>query len=876
MKSPTGSLALRERLGLIAVLVGLAAVLVQSDWLWRVDQLLYDAQMRLWSRPAPDDIVIVAIDEASLAALGRWPWRRELHAKLLDRLTAEQPRAVAIDIIFAEPNISSPEADQLLVEAVKHNGRVVLPVLMEQTHAGGQPVETLPLPSIAEVVAGIGHVHVEVDQDGIVRRLYLREGLGDAFWPHLTLAALEVGGQLPAHVAPRPVPSAQKSAMIWDREQQMLIPFAGPPGHFKRLSYAQVIEGEFLPGTFTDKYVLVGTTAAGLGDSLPTPVSGHHRSMPGVEINANALDALRSGIQIAPLSMTWRMPLTLGIALLPMLVLPLLAPRWSLISAAILIMSVFVFSGALLWLGHVWFPPAAALLVVALSYPLWSWRRLELAMRYLNNELDELTREQARLAIAHPVDLRDSMAFLADFLPISGWALHDAAGHLLEATGQAPTLPVETLQGSNWLLTGDALWRRIRKGRQDVLLGVNWAGDELPDASERALLDALPKVFSTPDAPHVSAYELLQNRITQVQDATRQLQGMREFVDNSLSNMSDGVLVTDALGNILIANTRAGWYLRGDDHAQLVGYSMRPLLQELSIRDGGEWSALLQIVLLQHTRVQAAVRHRTGRDLLVQIAPLSTDADRNDGLILNFSDISPLTASERKRDELLNFLSHDLRSPLVSLLALFQIAKKKETVAEVRAEMDRMTGYTEKTLNLAEQFLQLARAEGSQDLPFYEVDLINVIWNACEQVWVQAREKHIEVNTAIELDEAWVMGEGTLLERALINLLSNAIKYSEPESRVDVSLVREGKYLRCCVQDYGMGIPAGELPRLFDRFQRVHRGARRDETGAGLGLAFVDAAIKRHSGQVEVQSVEGEGSRFCLLLLAVDEREQEH
>ena len=100
-----------------------------------------------------------------------------------------------------------------------------------------------------------------------------------------------------------------------------------------------------------------------------------------------------------------------------MLVLPLLAPRWSLISAASLILSVFVFSGALLWLGHLWFPPAAALLVVALSYPLWSWRRLELAMRYLNSELDELTREQARLAIAHPVDLRDSMAFLS--FPIS-------------------------------------------------------------------------------------------------------------------------------------------------------------------------------------------------------------------------------------------------------------------------------------------------------------------------------------------------------------------------------------------------------------------------------------------------------------------------
>ena len=860
-------LALRERTVLTLVLVGLAVALAQGNWLWRFDQLIYDAQLRLWSRPAPEDIIIIAIDEASLTRFGRWPWPRELHARLLDKLTAERPRAVAIDIIFAEPNLTDRAGDAELAAAIMRSGRVVLPVLMEQSRDSGPPIETLPLPILAEAAAGMGHVHVELDPDGIARSLYLHEGLGEAFWPHLSLATLNVAGAQPIRARSE---STATSPMLWVRDEPLLIPYAGPPGHFKRISYAQVINGEFTAGTFTNKYILVGTTAAGVGDALPTPVSGYSRSMPGVEINANILSMLRDNLRIAPISDVWRIFLSGLIAFLPVLLLPLLAPRSSLLAAASLILLTFACSASLLWWGHLWFPPAAALCAVALSYPLWSWRRLELTMRYLNQELDELTHQRRQLSIRRQTELQPALTFLSNLLPIGGWTLIDDQGATIESAGVVPSISSQPSTTTHWTLGDRSLWRRIDHPQRSLQLGITWQGNGMPTANERALLDSLADKLAAP-AVESKQYEVLQARISQVQAATQQLQELRGFVDHSLSNMSDGVLVTDSLGQVLISNARASWYLRGDDHAQLTGEQLPALLDDMTIRDSGSWTTLLQIALLEHTRVQVAVRHRSGRDLLVQISPLTPDTIQTEGLILNFSDITPLTASERKRDELLNFLSHDLRSPLVSLLALFELTKKKTVVADIHAEMDRMTGYTEKTLNLAEQFLQLARAEGSQDLPFHDVDLINILRNACEQLWGMAQARGIKIVQNIDVEEAWVHGDSSLLERAIINLLSNAIKYSPADTSVTVTLMLTEHYYRCCVTDNGIGISAEELPRLFDRFRRIHRDKQDDQDGAGLGLAFVDAVIRRHGGEVEVQSIVGEGSRFCLLLRPANE-----
>lgn len=774
IRSPRqGPLGRGERFILGAVLVGLAVLLVQQDWLWRWDRVFYDAQLRLWNRPAPEDIVIIAIDEDTLREFGRWPWSRQVHAHLLRVLNEEHPRAVAFDIIFAEPNLQDAEGDASFAEAIRAGGNVVLPVLMEQPRVGSQPVETLPLPSLANAAAALGHVHVELDPDGIARELFLYAGLGGPRWPHISLALLATAGETAVPVNGRKTTPAADTAspLVWYRRQPLLIPFAGPPGHFRHISYNQVIKKTYAPGTFRDKYVLIGTTAAGLGDALPTPLSGFSHSMSGVEINANVLDALRLGLTITPLDTPWRMGLSGLLAMLPLWLFPRRAPRTNLLITALLLSLCIAVSAALLAGLHYWFPPTAALLAVALSYPLWSWRRLELAMRYLSQELDQLHEQQSKLQAAATVTV-------------------------------------------------------TRQPEKD-----------------------------------------LQARIEQVQQATQQLRELRRFIDDSLANMADGVIVTDTRGGVLLSNARAGWYLRGDDNAELNGLPVGDLLQVLNLEQGGEWTELIRRGLEECTRQQVSVRHRDGRDLLVQIAPLNTGPTGITGLIFNFSDISPLKASERKRNELLNFLSHDLRSPLVSLSALIDLARSHQPGGKIAGLLDRMESYTGNTLELAEQFLQLARAESSESFTFREIDLVGVATNALEQVWGQAQSRQIHLQQAWDPGlEAWLTGDGSLLERALVNLLDNAIKYSEPGTVVSLDVRVEQGRVHCCVNDQGPGIDADQLPHLFERFHRIERPGIKGQRGAGLGLALVDAVARQHGGRVTVSSKPGKGSTFCLVL----------
>ena len=166
---------LREHLLLASLFAAATLLLAHSDWLWRWDHLIYDATLPIWESPPPQDIVIVAIDEASLNELGRWPWPRRTHAQLVRGLSAAGARVIALDIIFSEADSSDPKGDQALAEAIRESARVVLPVLLEQPRTYGQLIEQMPLPPLAEVAATLGHIHVELDADGLARSVFLLE-----------------------------------------------------------------------------------------------------------------------------------------------------------------------------------------------------------------------------------------------------------------------------------------------------------------------------------------------------------------------------------------------------------------------------------------------------------------------------------------------------------------------------------------------------------------------------------------------------------------------------------------------------------------------------------------------------------------------------
>ncbi|MDH3871122.1 MAG: HAMP domain-containing histidine kinase, partial [Gammaproteobacteria bacterium] len=322
---------------------------------------------------------------------------------------------------------------------------------------------------------------------------------------------------------------------------------------------------------------------------------------------------------------------------------------------------------------------------------------------------------------------------------------------------------------------------------------------------------------------------------------------------------------------VTLLNDKARRFLASEDQPDIKGQQVIQVLQSLGQQDPIDWNAYLKQVLLEKTPAQLNTRNRAGLDLMVQITPVSQELDSPVGVIIILSDISELKNSERRRIETVSFLSHDLRSPMVSLLALVELARSRGLSQEQQELFNRMEDYSNRAIHLSEQFLQLARAESDDELVFNEVNLVDIINSAREEVWGMAQARKMRLNVETEIDEAWIHGNTDLLERTITNLLTNAIKYSPENGVITIQLQEEEEQgYRCCVQDHGHGIPAEDLPTLFNRFQRGSRWKNSTQGGAGLGLALVKATMQRHHGRVDVSSTPGKGSCFCIVLPAAE------
>lgn len=381
----------RAATGLLLIVITLGLSLTGA--LSRVDNVIYDVAQQTVDREIPEDVVLVAIDEQSLFALGRWPWSRRLHAQLIQQLHADGAKVIGVDVMFTEPQRDDPQADRLLAQSFAQAGNVVLPVVIEKVRRNGQLIESLPLPELVAHVAALGRVHAELDADAIARSITLWEGLGQPVWPHFAQAMLATAGQSPPNLSgsePQ-VGDAPLSELV--KHDQRYINFATANRHLPTISYVQALRSEYSPGTFRNKLVLIGATASGMADSLPTPVSGFQQPMPGVEFLANAMISMRAQTLVSLSPLWFSTLLACAIAVLPMWWLPYTSARKGLMFNIAFALLVFFSSMVLPVFLHIWVPLTAGLLGILSAYPLWAWRKLESASRFLDAELTRLQQE---------------------------------------------------------------------------------------------------------------------------------------------------------------------------------------------------------------------------------------------------------------------------------------------------------------------------------------------------------------------------------------------------------------------------------------------------------------------------------------------------
>lgn len=389
IKAPSGKTWLGTLLPAIGLLV-LGLLLSYTHGLERFDRFIYDSLSRHITRPPADNIVIIAIDEESLSQYGQWPWPRHIHGDLIDKLSVGGAEVIGFDIIISEPGREGSQDDTLFSEALVRSGRVVMPVFAEWNPLLKRLQVRKPIPPVSEAAAGLGHVDFELDSDGIMRRTFLNAGIGFPEWNAFSLEMLLLAR---SHLD-KPLTGRRNnnldsaSPWNWVRDYEILLPFTGKPGQFKRISYAQFLDPDFDPYVVRDKFVLVGSTAPGLSDALPTPVSGESVPMSGVEINANLLDTLENGLAILPIGTAGRVSLTAILLLFPLLAFALLSHKTVQIVAGSFLIFIPLTAVLLLVKMHIWYPPASAMLILLLSYPVWVWNRLAQLVRKLFQERD--------------------------------------------------------------------------------------------------------------------------------------------------------------------------------------------------------------------------------------------------------------------------------------------------------------------------------------------------------------------------------------------------------------------------------------------------------------------------------------------------------
>ena len=241
-----------------------------------INNYAYDLSFRLrGSRNTSDRTVIVAIDEKTLDKLGRWPIRRACYAGLLDAVS--QSRLVLFDVVMAEP---SPD-DPVLADAIKRYSKVILPVYID-----GQSKQVIyPQPFPAR---GIGHVHLEEEIDGVIRKVYHTLSFEGIILPSITSAGWETytGKTFIRKDISQALEGGTSSEKIIQMDP-LKINYHGGPGTFRSISLIDIIDGRYPPEFFKDKVVLVGVTAAGIEANLLTPFSEKRSRMSGVEIHAN-------------------------------------------------------------------------------------------------------------------------------------------------------------------------------------------------------------------------------------------------------------------------------------------------------------------------------------------------------------------------------------------------------------------------------------------------------------------------------------------------------------------------------------------------------------------------------------------------------------
>lgn len=313
----------------------------------------------------------------------------------------------------------------------------------------------------------------------------------------------------------------------------------------------------------------------------------------------------------------------------------------------------------------------------------------------------------------------------------------------------------------------------------------------------------------------------------------------------ALNELEEGSIVVDESGGEVFRNTRGAQFVGARHGDAIVEEAMRELLALAAGGDTVEREIQLfgpprQVLRLRATPLEAA------------------------GAVAFISDVSHARHVEELRRDFVANVSHELRTPVGALELLAETIEGEPDVQVVRDLSARMGTEAHRLGRIVEDLLDLSAIEAEAEPARERASLGEMMVAATHLVRDAANDAGVDLRFVPLTDEVTLWCDRGRMVSAFRNLLDNAVKYSEPPGAIEFGARIEDDRVVVRVSDQGIGIPARDLERVFERFYRVDRARSRATGGTGLGLSIVRHVTEGHGGSVRVESTEGEGSTFYL------------
>lgn len=319
---------------------------------------------------------------------------------------------------------------------------------------------------------------------------------------------------------------------------------------------------------------------------------------------------------------------------------------------------------------------------------------------------------------------------------------------------------------------------------------------------------------------------------------------------------------------LVVANGERRIRLMNDAFRQMFGIEKRGSNDTLleTVRDAGVEQLLGETLTLGEMRRGTLTLHRSGgseHHFEVVAEPIRDRPGSVSGAVLLFRDVTELRRTETMRRDFVANVSHELRTPLSILRGYLEtlLENPKQPAAELLRIFEVMERHSNRLNMLVDDVLSLARLEG----PGMALDLTTirpaVFLRGIMRDWEKkfaAKKLQAELDASDDLPP--LQADEVRLQEVIYNLLDNAVKYSPLEGRITVRAAPNGDRLSLSVADNGPGIPARDLPRIFERFYRADKARHRELGGTGLGLSIVKHIAQLHGGSVEAESDPGRGT----------------